>query len=1109
MAELLVPRRRTGPPVRTALLLCAVLLTVGLAAQAEIVEPVFRVGGFYTPISISVNTTDNSCWVGDFGQADPYGAVNGVAHLSADGTTLYRTYGWPGPPATQLPDADYQWHCPNSVSVNPTDGSCWVLDYYWGHIVRLAEDGTQLWRAGSYPWGYLPQPTYPYGWTLVNHVAANPIGGAYVLSSGGLFYLWPSGEQTLWPISDPNNPNWIRDPRQPSVNTSDGSCWMLGTDYAQSPSRSIVHVSPAGAILGWFGPYPYAADIAVNPSDGSVWVLAKKSDGSSYRFVLSHLASDGTLLWQGPFGVVDYAWHIAVDPTDGSLWVAKDIGIAKFGAQLVHFSASGVELSRTGLDFLYVKDIAAWDGSCWVADAGHGQIVRVRAVSAPVADPVAEPLAGPAPLTVQFTDGSTGPPTSWSWDFGDGGTSTEQNPVHEYLNAGSYTVSLTVTNAAGSDTETKADYIVVAESHAFSVTAGTPAPDVLPSGGSCTLSASYSDLPVDHGIASWSWSDGGAGGTFSPSAAVQSPTYTAPANTSDGDLAVLLTVSATCAGANPLDDSDATVITVEPVAHAVSVEAAAAPSSVASGATSSLSATADDSRGHAIASWSWSDGGAGGSFWPSASVANPTYTAPSNATDADTVVSLTATATCGGPSPVSSTGSTSITVQPVEHVLSVSALASPAVVASGGTTALSATAGDSRSHAVASWSWSDGGAGGSFSPSASVANPTYAAPPNRTDSDITVSLTATATCAGPAPLSSSGATTLAVQPVAHVLSVEAMASPSTVTSGGTAALSASATDSREHPVTVWSWSDGGAGGSFSPSASVPNPTYTAPSHTGETDLLVTLTVSAVCSGPSSSTGSASTPLTVEPYRNTMPGSDVTVDLGNGVTITFSEVTDAGNTEVATSHGGPHGCGEQFRFLGTCYSITTTAEYVHPITIVIHYDPAGPPVLRPRLERRLRIYHWTGTSWMPLQTTVDTVNHTVTVHVESLSWFSVGYPTDQFHGFLPPVAGATKPFKRGSTIPVKFRIADEDGMPVTDAVATLSVYYLVDGAQAGEPEVVSTAAGDLGDQFRYDAAEDLYIYNLSTKHPSYLNYYTYQAVVTLDDGTTHTIDFSLK
>jgi hypothetical protein len=62
---------------------------------------------------------------------------------------------------------------------------------------------------------------------------------------------------------------------------------------------------------------------------------------------------------------------------------------------------------------------------------------------------------------VEFTDQSTNDPTSWSWDFGDEGTSAEQNPTHIYETAGTYTVTLTVSNAGGEGTEIKVDYITV------------------------------------------------------------------------------------------------------------------------------------------------------------------------------------------------------------------------------------------------------------------------------------------------------------------------------------------------------------------------------------------------------------------------------------------------------------------------------------------------------------------------------------------------------------------------------------------------------------------------------------------------------------------------
>jgi len=58
--------------------------------------------------------------------------------------------------------------------------------------------------------------------------------------------------------------------------------------------------------------------------------------------------------------------------------------------------------------------------------------------------------------SVQFTDSSTGNPTSWSWDFGDGGTSAAQHPSHAFAMAGTFTVTLTARNAAGSNGTSRA-----------------------------------------------------------------------------------------------------------------------------------------------------------------------------------------------------------------------------------------------------------------------------------------------------------------------------------------------------------------------------------------------------------------------------------------------------------------------------------------------------------------------------------------------------------------------------------------------------------------------------------------------------------------------------
>jgi PKD repeat protein len=92
---------------------------------------------------------------------------------------------------------------------------------------------------------------------------------------------------------------------------------------------------------------------------------------------------------------------------------------------------------------------------------------------APTAGFSATPTSGQGPLGVQFTDTSTGAPTTWAWTFGDGTSSTVKNPSHTY-NPGDYTVSLTVANIAGTDSVTKTNYIHVTVPPGATFTALTP-----------------------------------------------------------------------------------------------------------------------------------------------------------------------------------------------------------------------------------------------------------------------------------------------------------------------------------------------------------------------------------------------------------------------------------------------------------------------------------------------------------------------------------------------------------------------------------------------------------------------------------------------------------
>ncbi len=176
--------------------------------------------------------------------------------------------------------------------------------------------------------------------------------------------------------------------------------------------------------------------------------------------------------------------------------------------------------------------------SAYQGKLGAGRVNAFNAVNdggtggpvPPTANFSGSPTSGCPTLTVNFTDQSTGDITGWSWDFGDGGTSTLQNPSHDYVNPGNYTVSLTVTGPGGSDTNTKTNYITVEDPAVTANFSGTP------TSGDAPLDVAFTDNST--GASSWSW-DFGDGGTST----AQNPTHT---YTVAGVYTVTLTASNNC-----------------------------------------------------------------------------------------------------------------------------------------------------------------------------------------------------------------------------------------------------------------------------------------------------------------------------------------------------------------------------------------------------------------------------------------------------------------------------------------------------------------------------------------------------------------------------------
>ena len=171
-----------------------------------------------------------------------------------------------------------------------------------------------------------------------------------------------------------------------------------------------------------------------------------------------------------------------------------------------------------------------------VSDFGGCQVTQVHPITV-FAKPLTVFVGAPrtacsAPLTVNFTNNTLGTVTS-EWLFGDGGTSTNANPLHTYLATGNYTVTLITTNANGcSDTLIKTDYINIQPPVATI--------NNLPQQGCAPLSWTFGSTftSVDP-IVSYQW-DFGNGATST----LQNPSYTFPAG--DYDIQLVVTTSGGC-----------------------------------------------------------------------------------------------------------------------------------------------------------------------------------------------------------------------------------------------------------------------------------------------------------------------------------------------------------------------------------------------------------------------------------------------------------------------------------------------------------------------------------------------------------------------------------
>jgi hypothetical protein len=244
--------------------------------------------------------------------------------------------------------------------------------------------------------------------------------------------------------------------------TSEGTLLQNFTDAisgvtvtVSATTGNVANVTPGTIDSGGRYSVPWSPDDVPTPTpaDGGSKLLVIQTNGAVVTFTFSqpmcgfglyltdYLDFGGSCTWRFFSGLTELN-SVAIVPQDadtnplapavrdasvGFLGFVSNTTAAPFDRMTMTFSATGVD--RTGFDNIFVATLAG--------------------------RPLLSIAAG---STVQFTDTSTGTPTSWLWNFGDATTSTLQNPTKTYSTPGDYTVTLTVN---GGDVETKTGYIEV------------------------------------------------------------------------------------------------------------------------------------------------------------------------------------------------------------------------------------------------------------------------------------------------------------------------------------------------------------------------------------------------------------------------------------------------------------------------------------------------------------------------------------------------------------------------------------------------------------------------------------------------------------------------
>jgi len=320
-----------------------------------------------------------------------------------------------------------------------------------------------------------PNGTMKWKFCVHDNIASSP-----AIAEDGTIYFGTMGNK-VYAVSPDGTEKWHYD--TDSWITSDPAIGNDGTIYIGSTDDYLYALHPNGTLRWRFktgmyvkGPPSIAEDgtIYIGSWDGYLYALYPNgtmkwrcSLGGYGTETNPSIANDGTIYAGGnvlyavyPNGTLRWVFNLGSErhidqsspaiSADGTIYIGTNIGETS-GGEIIAVNPDGTEKWRKKIANKWVEsspsiaeDGTVYIGSSYDMGVGYLHAFGVGELEADANGPYYGLINKPVQFTGSARNGSE--PYSWHWDFGDEETSEEQNPIHEYSNAGNYTVTLTVTD---------------------------------------------------------------------------------------------------------------------------------------------------------------------------------------------------------------------------------------------------------------------------------------------------------------------------------------------------------------------------------------------------------------------------------------------------------------------------------------------------------------------------------------------------------------------------------------------------------------------------------------------------------------------------------------